>query len=359
MNDSIIRFAFRGTLGAFDLDVACDVPATGITGLFGPSGCGKTTILRAIAGLQRFRDGTCIVDGEVWQDAGAFRPPHLRPIGYVFQEASLFSHLSVRGNLMFGARDVPEQIFAETIDLLGLGKLINRDPYALSGGERQRVAIGRALLSQPRLLLMDEPLSALDRATRAEILPFLERLHASLALPILYVTHDSHEIERLADHLVLMERGRSLAAGPVEDVLGNLDLPLARDSDAAVVIEAQVTDTTEGEGLARVSMPGGSILMPRRSLSKGGALRIRIAAGNVSLALSRPADSSILNILPGRIRAFRLLGEDEILVALCLGEDGSGARILSRVSRYSWQRLNLAEGSRVFAQIKGVSLTLR
>ncbi|WP_141934346.1 molybdenum ABC transporter ATP-binding protein [Bradyrhizobium sp. UNPA324] len=215
-----INAAFRGRLGNFTLDAELSVPATGVTAIFGPSGCGKTTVARCIAGLQRMADGFCAVDGEAWQDRQSFRPVHRRPIGYVFQEASLFPHLSVRRNLLFGAPKAADaQIaFDEVVELLGLAALLDRSPYGLSGGERQRVAIGRALLSQPKLLLMDEPLAALDHATRNEILPFLERVHERLSLPVLYISHDMTEIERFADHLVLMEQGRVIGIGPLQSL---------------------------------------------------------------------------------------------------------------------------------------------
>ena len=193
-----VDIVFAGMLGAFRLDAAFTVPATGVTALFGPSGCGKTSVLRAIAGLYRIEAGHCIIAGDVWQDGASFRPAHQRPIGYVFQEASLFAHLSVRRNLLFGAPRNESGSIAldDVVPLLGLENLLGRSPQHLSGGERQRVAIGRALLSQPKLLLMDEPLSALDRGTRDEVLPFLQRLHTSLRLPIIYVTHDMTEIEQ-------------------------------------------------------------------------------------------------------------------------------------------------------------------
>ena len=215
-----INAAFRGRLGNFTLDAAFSVPAAGVTAIFGPSGCGKTTVARCIAGLQRMADGFCAVDGEAWQDRQSFRPVRRRPIGYVFQEASLFPHLSVRRNLLFGApKAAGAQIaFDEVVELLGLATLLDRSPYRLSGGERQRVAIGRALLSQPKLLLMDEPLAALDHTTRNEILPFLERVHDRLSLPVFYISHDMTEIERFADHLVLMERGRVIDAGPLRSL---------------------------------------------------------------------------------------------------------------------------------------------
>ena len=242
-----IEVAFKGRLGDFDLDAAFVAPAKGVTGLFGPSGCGKTTVLRCIAGLNRLADGHCTIDGDLWQrGAATFRPPFARPVGYVFQEASLFPHLSVTGNLLYATRgrlpSSPEDPigFDEVVALLGLQTLLDRSPRHLSGGERQRVAIGRALLSQPKLLLMDEPLSALDRQSKDEILPFLVQLRDTLSLPVVYVSHDMSEIDRLADHLVLMQSGRVLASGRLGELQSNPALPLARSRDAAVTLDAIV-----------------------------------------------------------------------------------------------------------------------
>ena len=251
-----IRAAFKGVLGSFSLDAGFTAPARGVTALFGPSGCGKTTVLRCVAGLQRLADGLCIVAGEVWQDPdGAFLPTHRRPLGYVFQEPSLFPHLSVRRNLLFGApRHDPDAsrakiAFDEVVELLGITALLDRSPGKLSGGERQRVAIGRALLSQPKLLLMDEPLSALDRATKDEILPFLERLRDRLSLPIIYITHSIAEVERLADQIVLMEKGRVIGAGPLEEMQSDPALPLATARDAAVTLDGVIEAHDDCYGL--------------------------------------------------------------------------------------------------------------
>jgi len=356
-----IRAAFRGQLGGFTLDAAFSVPATGITGLFGPSGCGKSTVLRCLAGLQQLPGSFCEVDGEVWQDDQIFRRPFERPIGYVFQEASLFAHLSVRANLNYGAprgtRAAPGAIaFDEVIELLGLEKLLARSPRNLSGGERQRVAIGRALLSQPKLLLMDEPLSALDRLTKDEILPFLERLHARLALPVIYVSHDMTEIERLADHLILMQAGRVLAAGPLHDLQSDPALPLAVARDAAVNFDATVEGHDSAYGLLTLRIDGGHLLVPSPPLAIGDRRRVRIAAGDVSLARQAPHGTSILNALAARIVAHSPIGPSEILVVLALGPQGEGARLLARVTRRSWDHLALAEGLDIFAQVKGVAL---
>jgi molybdate transport system ATP-binding protein len=232
-------------------------------------------VLRCLAGLQRLPEGFCAIDGEVWQNETTFRPTHERPIGYVFQEASLFPHLSVRRNLLYGAPrgEAAAQsgaiAFDEVLDLLGLESLLDRSPHHLSGGERQRVAVGRALLSQPKLLLMDEPLSALDRLTKDEILPFLERLHERLSLPVVYVSHDMAELERLADHLILMQAGSVLAAGPLNAVQSDPSLPLAATRDAAVSFDATVEGYDTAYGILTLRIAGGRLLVPAAPLAAG------------------------------------------------------------------------------------------
>ena len=361
----IIRAAFRGAIGRFALDASFTVPATGVTALFGPSGCGKTTVLRCMAGLQHVHDGFCMVDGEVWQDQTSFRPPHERATGYVFQEASLFPHLSVRRNLLYGApRGEPVSgsgaaTFDEVLDLLALESLLDRSPQNLSGGERQRVAVGRALLSQPKLLLMDEPLSALDRLTKDEILPFLERLHERLALPVIYISHDMAELERLSDHLVLMRAGRVIAAGPLNAVQSDPSLPLAVARDAAVSFDAVAEDYDGAYGILTFRLGGGRLLVPGSPVVAGERRRLRIAASDVSLALEPPKASSILNVLPARIVAKTPTGRNEIIVVLTPTADGDGLRLLARITRRSWEQLGLCDGMAVFAQVKGVSLALK
>ncbi len=359
-----IRAAFAGALGGFCLDAAFDAPMRGITALFGPSGCGKTTILRCMAGLQRLA-GHLSVGGEVWQDdaSGIFRRPHERPVGYVFQEASLFPHLSVRDNLLFGARRAARNggalVIGEEaiVGLLGIGHLLGRAPGALSGGERQRVAIGRALLSQPRLLLMDEPLSALDRMTKEEILPYLEALHAHLSIPILYVSHDIGEIERLADRLVLVEAGRVLAAGPLADLQADPALPLLRAREAAVMLEGRIAGFDDIYELTSFTVPGGALVVPGIQGAVGDIRRLRISASDVSFTLSRPVGTTILNCLPARILSETARdGTAQITVLAALGEDGAGARIAARITRKSHETLALSPGKAVFAQIKGVAL---
>jgi molybdate transport system ATP-binding protein len=357
-----IQVAFRGTLGNFSLDTNFTAPATGVTAIFGPSGCGKTTVARCLAGLQYLPGSFCAIDGDVWQDASTFRKAYQRPIGYVFQEASLFSHLSVKRNLLYGAPrrmnlPGPEGIgLDEVIELLGLAKLLERSPQNLSGGERQRVAIGRALLSQPKLLLMDEPLSALDRTTRNEILPFLERLHERLSLPVIYISHDMTEIERLADHLIVMQHGKVVAAGPLQAMQSDPSLPLAGAREAAVTLDATVEAHDPAYGLLTMRVTGGRLLVPAPPAAAGKRQRLRIAASDVSIARSAPDGSSILNVLPARIVSKSLLGHGEVIVVLALGPDGRGTQLLARITRRSWDLLGLAEAMNVFAQVKGASL---
>jgi molybdate transport system ATP-binding protein len=357
-----IRAEFRGTIGKFALDAGFTAPAKGVTALFGPSGCGKTTVLRCIAGLLRI-NGVCEIDGEVWQDQnGAFLPTHKRPLGYVFQEASLFQHLSVRRNLLFGAPRHDSDgtkggiVFDEVVELLGITRLLDRSPRNLSGGERQRVAIGRALLSQPKLLLMDEPLSALDRATKNEILPFLERLRDHLNLPVVYITHDIAEVERLADQMVLMDKGHVIGAGPLEDLQSDPSLPLAAARDAAVSFEGVVQSSEEAYGLVTLKLRGGVLTAPARPAPVGDRRRVRVIASDVSLTRETPGPSSILNVLPARIVSMKPLDTNEVVVVVALGADGSGARLLSRMMRKSWGELGLAEGVTVYAQVKAVAL---
>ena len=359
-----ISTAFAGSLGSFSLDVAFDMPMRGITALFGPSGCGKTTILRCMAGLQQL-PGRFIIGDEVWQDSakGVFIRTHERPLGYVFQEASLFQHLSVRQNLLYGAKRAGNAPTSDALDfdaiveLLGIGHLLERSPVALSGGERQRVSVGRALLSRPRILLMDEPLSALDRMTKEEILPYFERLHESLALPIVYVSHDIGEVARLADTLVLLDKGRVLASGPLSVLQTDPTLPLIAAPDAAVMLEGRVAHIDEDYALTHFAVPGGTLLVPGRQGAPGTERRLRIAASDVSFTLTAASDTTILNCLQARIVSIDGSGsEAQVNIIAALGADDSGARIAARITRKSQATLGLAPGTPVFAQIKSVAL---
>lgn len=353
------HFAVR--LGSFTLNTAFEAPGRGVTALLGPSGCGKTTVLRCMAGLTRVDDGRLTVNGDVWQDGRRFIPPHRRPIGYVFQEASLFPHLSVRGNLYYGLKRArvarPSISFDDVVDLLNIGRLFDRPPTLLSGGERQRVALGRALLSQPRLLLMDEPLSALDRFSKEDILPYLERLHDALSIPVIYVSHDIAEIERLADTLILMKEGGVQAAGPVQAVLADPALPLAHMPQAASVLEARIESTDAIYGLTEVSVPGARLLVTGDLGPKGAHRRVRVLASDVSLGRQMPVDTTILNALPARIVHGIPAADHHMIVFLALGSDGGGATLLARISRKSWDVLAFKTGDMVVARVKGVALT--
>lgn len=357
-----IQAAFRGSLGHFSLDASFVVPTRGVTAIFGASGSGKTTVARCLAGLHYLPGSFCSIDGDIWQDEATFRKTHQRPIGYVFQEASLFSHLTVKRNLLYG---VPKDLqmsshdgisLDEVVELLGLASLLERSPHNLSGGERQRVAIGRALLSQPKLLLMDEPLSALDRPTKNEILPFLERLHARLSLPVFYISHDMSEIERLADHLILMQHGHIVGVGPLQALQSDPSLPLAGAREAVVNLDATVEAHDNAYGLLTLRVAGGRLLVPAPPVAAGKRQRLRIAASDVSITCTAPDASSILNVLPARIISNSPLGHGEVIVVLALGADGCGTRLLARITLRSWDQLGLSEAMNVFAQVKGVSL---
>ena len=358
----LIQGRFKASYGSFQLNAEFEAPAHGITAIFGPSGSGKTSLLRAIAGLNRIKEGFFRLGDEIWQDHDHFRPVHHRPLGYVFQEASLFAHLSIKANLLYGAPKLQAQHaigFDEIVHLLGIGDLLDRAPHHLSGGERQRIAIGRSLLSQPKILLMDEPLSALDRQSKDEILPFLERLHESLSLPVLYVSHDMSEIERLADHLILMKKGCVHASGPLNELQSNLELPFFASSDAAVSLDAIVQSHNAADGMTQLSVAGGEFLVPSAFAHNGEHRRLRILAGDVSLAREQPGPSTIVNILRAKILSAQATGDYQMTAVLGLGEDGLGARLLTRVTRRSWTLLDLAPGQIVYAQVKGVALVGR
>jgi molybdate transport system ATP-binding protein len=351
-----IEARLRIDRGAFSLEAEFSIPDRGVTAIFGPSGSGKTTLLRAIAGLERGPEGFLRVGQEVWQDADTFVLPHQRPLGYVFQEASLFSHLSVKGNLEYGYKRVaPSERrvrMEHAVALLGVGPLMSRDTEDLSGGERQRVAIARALLTSPALLLLDEPLTGLDLESKAEIVPYLERLHEELEIPVLYVSHSPDEVARLADHLVLLQEGRVLASGEIREMLTRSDLPLFHGDNAEAILEARVAGHDETYQLTRLDFPGGQFNVTRRDLEIGQVVRLRILARDVSLTLEHQTDTSILNIFPVTVEELADEGPAQIMVRLSAG----GAPILSRITRRSADALQLAPGKQVHAQIKTVAL---
>jgi molybdate transport system ATP-binding protein len=343
--------------GDFALDVHLKLPVRGVTALFGPSGAGKTTVLRCIAGLEQAAEGRVVFDGEVWQDGSRFVPTHARRLGYVFQEASLFPHLSARDNLRYGWKRTPpaERRIGEdeVVALLDLAPLLGRHPDRLSGGERQRVSLGRALLTSPRLLLLDEPLSALDRARKLEILPYLERLRDELDVPMLYVSHSHDEVIRLADHLVLIEAGRERASGPLQAMLARTDLPLATDAEASALIETTVLAHDEAWHLSRLAFAGGELTVPRCSRAPGEMLRVRVHARDVSVVLARVEGSSINNQIAATV--VEVAPADAPAYAM-LRLDAGGVTLLARVTRRSADRLGLAPGQAVWAQIKSAAL---
>lgn len=358
-----IAASFSGTLGDFTLDVAFQAPMRGVTALFGPSGSGKTTVLRCVAGLSRL-SGRLHVGNEPWQDdeAGVFRCAHERELGYVFQEPSLFPHLSVEKNLLYGRRRTRRGAgraldAGDVIELLGLNHLLRRSPATLSGGERQRVALGRALLARPRLLLMDEPLSALDRMSKNEILPYFEALHERLSLPILYVSHDISEVARLADTVIVLSAGRCVASGAVQGILERLDLrPETGRFEAGVVLTARVIGHDPLYGLTRLDHHGQGVAIPRADLSVGERVRLRVRARDVSLATRRPEGISMRNVLQGTVT--EIVQEGETAFAETLVDIGGG-RLRARITREAVAELALAPGSRVYALIESLSFDRR
>lgn len=349
------RFTVR--YPGFTFQPSLALPGRGVTVLFGPSGSGKTTLLRAMAGLERHPDSYLSVNGELWQDDanGVFVPTHRRALGYVFQEASLFAHLSVKGNLEFGWRraGAGQVNMAHAIDLLGIGALLERRPDRLSGGERQRVAIARALLGAPKLLLMDEPLAALDLKRKQEILPYLERLHHELAIPIIYVTHSPDEMVRLADHVVLLDSGKVTASGDIFDVMARLDLPASFADDAGVVVEGVVAAIDLSYHLMRIDIAGGSVQVVHNAQGIGDRLRLRIMARDVALTLAPQQDTSVLNQLCAQLIAESSSSERaHVLMRLDLG----GTPMLARITRRSRDELKLVPGQSVWMQVKAVAV---
>lgn len=357
MTGSTINARFKLGWPGFTLDVDLHLPGRGVTALFGHSGSGKTTLLRCIAGLERAPGGALSVNGEIWQDETVFLPIFKRPLGYVFQEASLFPHLTVRRNLEFGLKRVnvtDRRVSLENaIGLLGIGALLDRLPARLSGGEKQRVAIARALAVSPKILLMDEPLAALDLERKREILPYLERLHDELEIPVLYVSHAPDEVARLADHIVVMEAGCVVASGPITDTLARLDLPIRLGEDAGVVLDAVVAERDIEWHLVRADFNGGSFWVRDGGHPLGQHVRVRVLARDVSLALTRHSGTSILNTLPAVVTE---LADDAHPALLLVRLNVGGSPLVARLTRRSAKHLELAPGKLVYAQIKAVAL---
>ncbi len=347
----------------FGLDVDLQLPQQGVTVLFGPSGSGKTTILRCVAGLERAQ-GSVVIDGQVWLDSlqGIELPTWQRDLGYVFQEASLFAHLTVAQNLQFGIKRIKRPAAAnalsDAIELLGIGDLLKRDPGSLSGGERQRVAIARALAMQPKLLLLDEPLASLDQARREEILPWLERLHTELKVPVLYVTHSMQELTRLADHVVLLKKGKVKLHGPIKDVLANPMFAAEVGGEAGAILQGRVLAHDEQFHLTQIELIAdgratGRLWVRQQSLTPTAAVRVHVHANDVSLTLHEPTETSIQNRLPGMVSA---IDTDIHPAHRVVTVDCHGQQVLARVTARALQELDLAVGTSVWCQIKSVAL---
>ena len=354
-----IKAEIKTSLGEFTLDVSLDIPARGITALFGHSGSGKTSVLRAVAGLQAF-EGSLSVGDEVWQQGRKVLPLHKRPIGYVFQEASLFPHLSVKENLLFGFNRIPKKArqltLEQVVEWLGLRALLERRPQRLSGGERQRVAIGRALLTSPKLLLMDEPLSALDEQSKREILPYLERLHDYLPIPVLYVSHSLTEVARLADHMVWLREGRVVDSGSVQSMLTKMELALSHGDEAAAVLDTVVAGHDEKYFLTALDCRFGRLWVKAMERRLGQGVRVRIPARDVSLSLEEETQSSILNIWRAEVVDIAAADPGQVLVKLCCPERMGDQPLLARITSKSHDRLGLRIGLQLYARIKSVGL---
>ena len=341
IRQQLIPVQHRASLGSFMLDVDVGIPAQGVTGVFGESGSGKTTLLRCIAGLET-GSGT---------DS---RPPHERGVGYVFQEPQLFPHMSVEGNIEYGRRRAGADRLDKdhVVEMLGIGNLLSRKPAGLSGGEAQRVAIAAVLLRSPELILMDEPLASLDQRRKDELLPYLDRLHDELSVPIVYVSHSIDEVCRLCDHLILIEDGRVVADGELHAMLARLDIPMLTGRNAGTVINATPERHDSDYDLTLFRFSGGELLVPGKYDSTIPNMRLRIAASDVSICRTRPQKTTILNVLPADIDEIQPTGSSTDLVRLAIGDDF----LVAQVTRRSVTNLDLRKGDPVFAQVKSVTV---
>ncbi len=357
MSRLLARFSVR--YPTFHLNVALDVPMAGITAIFGPSGSGKTTLLRCLAGLEQTPDGFMQFDEDLWQDTakGLCRPLHKRPIGYVFQEPRLFPHYSVRSNLLYGYNRIsPEErriSIEQVIDILGIGHLLDRRTHNLSGGEQQRVAIGRALLTSPKLLLMDEPLASLDIPRKQELLPFIRRLHEELHIPVIYVSHAIAEILQLADRIILLKEGHVTGTGQLNEVLTSLEFRGSLGSHrVGGVLDAHVATHEPQYGLTQLDFKGQALFVPFQPVAVGQPMRIHILSSDISLVIGRTdSPTSVLNILEATITEIREIDQSSADVLLDIG-----APLVASITRKSLMNLGLKPGHRVFAYIKAVAL---
>ena len=356
----MLSVSIRHQLSGFTLDARFSAPA-GVTALFGRSGAGKTTIINAVAGLLRPQQGRIEIDGLVLSDSesGRFLPPHRRGLGYVFQEARLFPHLNVRQNLLYGrwfsrarAAAQGDADLDHIVQMLGIGALLGRRPAALSGGERQRVALGRAILSRPRILLMDEPLAALDEGRKAEIMPYLERLRDETRIPILLVSHAPAEVTRLATTVVLIDAGRVVASGPAQAILSDpASAPISGRAGTGAFLPARI-EAQEEDGLTRLATPAGPVWLPRIEAPLGAPLRLHVPAHQVTLARHLPTDISALNSFQVTIRDLQPAGPSDMLLRLVVADQ----TLLARITRRSARLMDLAPGQQVHALLKAVAI---
>ena len=346
----MIRVDIRQPVGDFILDAAFEA-SKGVTAIFGPSGSGKTTLIKAVAGLLTPQTGQIVVGDRVLFDAGkgVNVPVQARRLGYVFQDSRLFPHMSVQDNLRYGGRHDEGLI----VEMLGLSQLLSRMPAKLSGGERQRVALGRALMSDPEILLLDEPLAALDAPRKAEILPYLARLRDTVSVPMLYVSHDVSEVARLANQMVVLDGGRVATSGPVGKVLSSPDaVPLLGVRAAGAVIAAKVAGRLLDDDLTELSFSGGRLLLPGQFGSIGQKVRLRVPAQDVILATTKPRDLSALNVLPVTVAEVAQGKGPGVAVALRAGDD----QLLARITKRSAARMNISVGQQVYAIIKATAV---
>ena len=341
----------------FILDINTDLPSYGVTVIYGPSGAGKTTLLRSIAGLEKNLIGLIKVGNNVWQEDNFFLPVHKRSLGFVFQDPSLFDHLSVKENIEYGLRRTStlenNNLMDESIELLNIGSLLDRTPEKLSGGEKQRIAIARAISCNPKILLMDEPLSSLDNSHKKEIMPYLESLTAHLKIPVIYVSHSLDEVIRLSDYLIYLDSGLVIDQGPITEMLSKPELPFSKGDNAKSLIKGTVKEHDEKFNLTYIEFSGGIISLAKESLSIGRAVRLSIGARDVSITRNHQSNTSILNIFPVSIEKIILDGKAQVMVRCRIKQ---GEILLSRITRKSAHLLNLKEGDNLFAQIKSVAL---
>lgn len=354
------RFQLRygqSAKSSFELDVDIDIPGQGVTAIFGESGSGKTSLLRCIAGLENKASGCLKVNGETWQDSSVFVATHKRSLGYVFQEASLFEHLTAMGNLRYGIKrnnqTANPELLKQVVSVMGIEDILSQFPSQLSGGERQRVAIARALLSQPKLLLMDEPLASLDTPRKLEILPYLERLRSSFNIPIIYVSHAVDEIVRLADHAVILRQGKVIAQGGLTELFSRADLPLGVRNELGSILECTVVERDKQWHLMRVAFDGGELWLPDSESNQQDTQRIRVLASDVSLTLTPHTDSSILNVLSGHI--IEIVNDQDPAMSLVRLKVGN-SYLLARLSQKSLFNLVLTVGKSVWIQIKSAAI---